>query len=132
MSWLKIFKNVDVGDVVKQGMNGIDAVFFTNEEKAEYNKEMAGALAEYTKSTLSENTARSLTRRYIAVTIVAVFLLLVLTTVIFYPINTEYSAFVYNLLKDTLATPFTLVLAFYFGGYYLNKMAPMREKKKKE
>ena len=64
--------------LVDGAIKGIDALFFTKEEKAQQSIKVADAQVEYLKTTLNENTARSLTRRYLAIAIIGVFLLLLL------------------------------------------------------
>ena len=67
-------KAVDTAaDVVKMGARGIDAIWYTDEEKAGDAAKSAGLLykggelsIEYMKTTQNESSARSLSRRYLA------------------------------------------------------------------
>lgn len=121
-------KNVD--NIVDGAIKGIDKLVFTNEEKAEFNKSMADAVVEFTKSTLGENTARSITRRYVAYSIVFVFLLLIIASGSVYLVDKDYSIFLFDLAKS-IFTMVMMILAFYFGGYYASKFIGSKREKKK-
>ena len=59
--------------------NFIDEQNFTPEERAVYNAEMVGHYGEFMKTTVAENTQRSITRREIAIWVIrleAIFLIL--------------------------------------------------------
>ncbi|WP_054715347.1 hypothetical protein [Marinifilum fragile] len=84
--------------IIDGAIKGIDALFFTKEEKAQQSLKVADAQMQFLKTTLSENSARSLTRRFLALAIVGVFLLLILGAGLAYPINQEYAKFLFQLL----------------------------------
>lgn len=112
---------LDVNNVFTSISTGIDQLGFTKEEKEIYNKAAADALATFTKDTLGESTDRSKTRRQIALIVTAIYLLISISCIIlaFFDINKA------RLLLDvssalSLDTAFIMVLAFFFGGYYLN------------
>ena len=120
-------KNVD--KIVDGAVKGVDKLFFTNEEKAEFNKSMADAVVEYAQSTMGENTIRSITRRFVAFAIMGTYLLLILSAGAVYLVDENYSTFLFDLAKsqDSLAI---MVAVFYFGGYYANKFIGSNRKKK--
>jgi len=121
-------KNVD--NVISSSISGIDKLFFTNEEKAEFNKTMADAVAEHAKASLGENSIRAITRRFIAFAIVLPNQILLLATGVMYWFSEEYAAFLFQLAKEQ-ATAFMMVLVFYFGGYYASKFIGSKKKTKK-
>jgi len=110
-----------IKDVFDKVTSGVDKMFFTNEERADFNKNMADSQLEFVKQTVSENSTRSITRRYIAVSIVFVYLFLMLFAVGVYYFDKEYAEFVFNTANVGLGTLVIMVAAFYFGGYYLSQ-----------
>jgi len=120
-------KNVDT--IIGGAVKGIDKLIFTNEEKAEFNKAMADSVVEFTKSTLGENTARSLTRRYVTYAFVGTFLVLVLGSGAVYLIDKDYSMFLFDLSKSIFSIVM-MIAAFFYGGYYAGKFIGSEKKKK--
>lgn len=110
-------------------IKGIDALFFTKEEKAQQSIKVADAQMEYLKTTLSENSARSLTRRYLALAIMGVFLFLILATGAAYPVNKEYAMFLFELV-EALNTLVMMVAGFFFGAYMIGSHLFGRTSKK--
>lgn len=110
MSWLTKINPMKV----LKGVGGfIDESFLSKEE-------IQTAITEHYKTTLQETTPRSITRRYIAVSIVAVFLILLLGSGAAYPFNPDYATFLFELVKEIFGIVLTIVI-FYFGGYYGGK-----------
>lgn len=71
MSWLsELFSAPSVlktgTELLKMGAKGLDNWNFSEEEKAEFNMAYAKMHMEFVKNSLTENSARSLTRRYMA------------------------------------------------------------------
>lgn len=121
-------KNVD--KVIGGAISGIDKLFFTKEEKAEFNKNMADSVATFVQSTVGENSIRSITRRFLALSIMGVYLALVLGTAGVYLVDQDYSTFLFSIVKDQSALAI-MVAAFYFGGYYAGKFIGSVSNKKK-
>jgi len=120
MGWLSnIFTRINPQKVFDTVASGADKLIFTKEEKAELNKEMIQAQAEFVKNTLNESSIRSYTRRVIAVSIVSVYLFLVLLGVGFYPFIPAYSAFIFSVVSE-LNMAFIATISFYFGCSMLN------------
>ena len=98
----------------------VNDLHLSDSERLEYNKQIADAAAEFSKSTMSENTVRSRTRRAIAIAWIRVELFLVLLSVASWPYSEEYAAFVFSIAVSTLMLGGTwAVIGFFFGGYYL-------------
>ncbi|WP_421921232.1 hypothetical protein [Marinifilum sp.] len=104
--------------ILDGAIKGIDALFFTKEEKAQQSLKVADAQMEFLKTTLSESSARSVTRRYLALAIVGVFLFLILGSGMVYPINQEYAKFLFELV-NSLNTLVMMVAGFFFGAYMI-------------
>lgn len=130
MGLLNLFKGkIDVGRVVDKLADGADTLRFSNEERAEFNLKMADRLAEYAKDTLSENTIRSKARRHIALIVVYAFIILLIAAIVLHFVDPEKSKFLIEIISGfPISTGFIMVLAFFFGGYYL-KNAPFINKK---
>lgn len=119
-------------DTVKTILKASDGLRFSNEERSEFNLKVADGLAEYAKSTLSENTIRSKARRHIAILVVYTFIGLLLAGIVLHFIDPEKSEFIMKIVSGSpISTGFLMVLAFFFGGYYL-KNAPFINKKEKK
>lgn len=125
MSWIGIaFKSIfgqsklDIGNTFNTVAKGIDNLAFTDQERVD-------KLSEFVKDTLSENTERSKSRRFIAkfiiINVFAVFWLCVL--LIFKGI--DISKILELSGEFMLPTAFLMVLAFFFGSHI------MRDVKKK-
>lgn len=115
---MKFLSGKRADQLVDGTIKGIDALFFTKEEKAQQSIKVADAQVEYLKTTLSENTARSLTRRYLALAIIGVFLLLLISAGVAYPFNQDYAHFLFELV-GSLNTLVMMVAGFFFGAYMI-------------
>lgn len=126
MGWL----NKDRSEVVKgtikmahdiRGM--VDDKNFTAEEKSRSDLEYADANADFYKTTLSESTARSITRRTVAVDTVRFFFLLTAFIIGSWKFDEEWARFAMETVVEfKLPQAFIMIMAFFFGGYYLNKL----------
>ena len=130
---LSIFNKLNPQKLVDSAVSGLDKSFFSKEEKTEQAMKIMDAQAEFVKSSLAASTVSSTTRRYIAVSIVVVFLLLVLTSASVYLIDKEYAKFIIDLLDQKLGTLVLMVAGFYFGGYMVsNHLIKGMDKNKKK
>ncbi len=128
-SWLTAGgKAVDTAsDVVRGAMSGIDALVLTDEEEIQYGikktelkLKVADSLASHVKDTLSESTERSQARRWIAKSIVKVWLSMMLLNVPIYIWDKEIGKEIFEVAKAyQLGTAVLMVLAFYFSLYGL-------------
>ena len=133
MGLLSLFKGkIDVGRVVDKLADGADTLRFSNEERAEFNLKMADRLAEYAKDTLSENTIRSKARRHIALIVVYTFIVLLIAAIVLHFVDPEKSKFLIEIISGSpISTGFIMVLAFFFGGYYLKNVSFVNKKERK-
>lgn len=114
------FKKVFSGpDAVASAMDGVkkglDAVWFTNEERAQADDKVRDFMIRYLEATQPQNLAR----RYIAFGIVGLWMALVALAVASRPFSLDYSDFVFSTLRDVVAVPFAGIMAFYFGAHLI-------------
>ena len=128
MSWITtgvkaIFgkSTLNIGDTFSTVSRGIDNLKLTEQERAD-------KLGKFVENTLNENTMRSKSRRFIAkFVIINVFLVFWLcVAMIFKGIDIKPILELANIFM--IPTAFLMVLAFFFGGYYLG-MFKNKEKK---
>lgn len=125
-----LFKGrLDISKAFETVTGGVDKAIFTPEERADLNKGVAQAQVNYIKTTVSENSIRSVTRRYLSVGIVGVFLLLLIAAAVAFPFSADYAKFLLDLAL-TLNTLVMMVAAFFFGGYYAKKFVDSRRNAK--
>ncbi len=125
MNLMSLFSSPDkVLRIAEKGMDGaisgIDKLIFTDEEKSEAGKAIVDAHIKLMQVLSDENTARSITRRYISVAIIYITLFLALLGVGLYRLDPDYSQFIFSVVKD-LSTPFLAVLTFYMGPYQIGQ-----------
>ena len=108
-------------ELVKSGVNGIDALFFTKEEKSKASMEMINMWIRTQEVLRDENTAKSITRRYLAVSIIAFTFILGLFAVAVHPWFPEWSDYALKLLRE-YGFMTTSVIVFYFGYYAVKQI----------
>ncbi len=101
--------------------SGVDKLFFTNEEKSDAAQKAWDQWLEWYKLSSTENSARSYTRRIMAVMFSSVFLFILLAAAGVWLIDKEYAAFLFDLGKE-LFPMVSGILFFYFGYYAVNSM----------
>lgn len=95
-----------------------DMLVFTDEEKSITNQKSMELFIEYQKATLPQNV----TRRMIAIAVVALWLFLALLTAlsggggIMFHVErlTEVSKYFFQFMEDVINVPFGLIIGFYF------------------
>jgi len=110
-------KVVDVGlDLAKQAANGIDALFFTAEEKSKASLQAIELWIKTQEIIRDEGSARSITRRVLAVMILSFTLILGLATCAIWPYNAAWAVYLLAVLKE-FGFMTGAVTVFYFGYY---------------
>ncbi len=123
MSWIgKIFgtekaieKGMDTIDTIANGaIRGLDAAFYTKEEKAIDGIKIMAMRMDMVKSLQDENSARSLTRRILAIIILGNFFLHLNAYLVLRYFNVDLP------VGEVLAAESTLVsiVGFFYFGYY--------------
>lgn len=98
--------------------NWIDEQKFTEEEKAKYNAEMITHYSEFMKSTVAENTQRSITRRSIAIWVIRSEIGFLASSAVLYKLDMELAEYIYKIATDSPMGYLTLgVGAFFFGAH---------------
>jgi hypothetical protein len=120
---------VEAADIFKGFRDGVDAMAFTKEEIAGLNVKLADKLADYAKDTLSENTERSKTRRFLAKFITFNFFGAFWLLVVLLLLGKNIDLILKLIGAFNLGTLMLMVGAFFFGGYYLKQY--QKEKKNK-
>ena len=122
-----------VGDVVEKVGKAADTLNFSQQERANLNAETVESLAEFVKATASESTDRSITRRYLAIMIIAVYLLVSLFIIVYYPFNHENAQqLVKMVIELDLGIAFISVIAFFFGAHMIRGFVPQKNTKAKK
>ena len=123
----------NVTKLVDGAVSGVDKLFFTREERADYLQKVAQNQLEFLKTTINESSARSLTRRYIAVMIMGVFLLLLLFGAVTFKFDQAWADYILAEAKS-LATLALMVAGFYFGSYAIGQYVinPLRKINKRQ
>lgn len=99
--------------IVDGAVAGVDKLFFTAEEKSEASAKVAEWYLRYLAATQPQNLAR----RLLAMVVALLWAVLVLAGVIAWPIDAEYSAFIFSILTDVVAIPFSGIMGFYFAAH---------------
>lgn len=115
---------VDVGRAFEAVTSAADKAAFSQEERADFNKSVADAQVEYLKTTVSENSIRSITRRCISFAVMGTFLALVIMAAIVYRIDPEWARFILEICAGRLGAITFMVAVFFFGAYYAKKFIP--------
>ncbi len=122
----------DNGLLVRAG-GWIDGLSYTDQESAEdakalvkhaaeARKQVIDTVVEHVKNSANENTQRSLTRRYAALSIIRVELFLVLSAVVVWPWNEAYAQFIWLVASSVLMFgAFSAVIVFFFGSYGISQ-----------
>ena len=99
----KAAENVtEIGKTMIKGVGTwIDERKFTAEEAVKAGQKALETWVDIQKVLASENTVRSITRRYLAWGIIGVFLFLVLLAVAMFKIDKEFAGFILIIIKDT-------------------------------
>jgi hypothetical protein len=107
-------------DTVKDVRSGIDKIWYTDEEKADYAFKVSEMVLQRAKLALDESSLRSMTRRIISVSVVFIAEFLTVVLVVLYLTKRSESMIngIWEILKFW-ATPLAIVLAFYLGYYGL-------------
>ena len=108
--------------VLDAGIRGLDALVFTEEERAELNKRLGDQWLELQKLLGQETTTQSVTRRVLAMLVVVPFVILVLSAAVVYPFNQEYAKFLLDLAQSQFGWLTMGVAAFYFGPFMIQRM----------
>lgn len=108
--WGSIFGSKETGDALVNGaVKGIDALFFTDEEKSQASKEGFQLYIEYQKATAPQNVAR----RYIALMVGALWSILILLSTGLAVFNHDSFSQVWD-IAEKVSIVWGLIVTFYY------------------
>ncbi|MFA5458049.1 MAG: hypothetical protein WC261_10505 [Synergistaceae bacterium] len=111
-----------VADTVKSGVGMLDNAFYTDQEKAADAGKMMDLWLEIQKTTASENSIRSITRRVLAWIIMGAYVLIVLAACALWKLDAAWAQYILNLLTETNLSYLALIVGFfYFGSYAIGQ-----------
>jgi len=113
--------------VLDGAISGIDKLFYTNEEKADSRKEVAKMYMAHQTLILGENTARSITRRILAIMIIGAFLSGLIFSVGIWKYSPGWAKFTLG-VTGHLSTGFGGIIVFYYGYYAVGNIMDKRKK----
>ena len=113
-------KNAD--KLVDGAINGLDKMFYTDEEKADARAKMGDWYIKLQETLRDESSIRSVTRRVIAFLILGPYVLLVVGGAAAYPFNTEYAKFLLSVANGQFGMLAIAVGGFYFGPHMIGRM----------
>ena len=100
----------------------VGSAHFTEEERAEYNKDNLRDIRAFVVKTLDENTDRSRARRDIAVFFIQFYALMLFMCGMTYPIDPEWSVIWFNLTTSlSVGGLVTAISIFFFGSHAVSK-----------
>ena len=132
MAWWNIFttseKAIDTAaNIINGAVSGLDALFFTEEEKAKVSQQTMDTWLKMQAAIADESSVRSITRRRIAQAFIYTFLLFLIVGGILYPFNVEWATHVLGLAKQ-MTTPVLVILGFYFGYFAISNVVGAAKK----
>lgn len=119
--WLTGVKTADkamdtINNLTDHVAGGLDQLFFTDQEKAQVSLETMQMHLALIKTTMSESSIRSITRRVLAWLIMAGFLILILLAATIWKVDAEWAAFIFECAKQIYEL--VLMVGFFYFGYY--------------
>ena len=126
-------KAVDrAGSIIEKTITGvgnfIDKRSFTEQERAEFSMKGIEMFLRVNEILAGENTIRSVTRRYLAIMIITVFLVLILFAVAMYRFDPGWSKFALEVAKDTQLGYLVLGVGFIYFGLAMNYFKKQKQK----
>ena len=111
-----------VEKVVDAGISGLDKLVFTEEEKADYHRELQKLHLKFVEISASESTAQSISRRLICLPVVYSWLAMIF-------LNAGFTVFLPDLNSDILMqsisymnTPALASIGFYTGRHIVSEL----------
>jgi len=127
-AWLKFLspKTIDTaaeaGKKITDGIvDGIDAIWFTNEEKAAYKQKGTETILKFWELTAKENTQQSIARRELAKMTFKVFFFFLLSAAVVYKFDPVYSKILLG-YADMIKFLVSAIAVIYFGPHQIQKI----------
>lgn len=119
---LGLVSKADNSKTIQKGLEWLDNRKFTDEEKAQYALDFA-------KAHVNENSYQSVVRRFLASSIIGVWLLFLVGTAVAWPFYEKYSDRLYE-LAGSMKFAVSAIIIFYFGYYGVTKIVDRFKGKK--
>jgi len=129
MNWLKAIGSFLIGGTSGSGSNGMEIVKgvgnwidnqqFTEQEKAVDSMKRAELYGQFFKQTMEENSERSRTRRQLSLLVIRWWLLTLTFSALLYPVNLQWSEYVFKIATYTGVTTLVLGIGAFFWGTHL-------------
>ena len=108
-----------VEKVVSAGISGIDKLIFTDEEKADYHKELQKLHLKFIEVAANESSTQSVSRRVICLPVVYAWLLLILLNVFCdIVLNQQFSSIAEGV--EQMSLPALAAIGFYVGRHIVS------------
>ena len=115
---------------VASGIGGwIDGLKLTDQEKQEFQGEMAKHYSDFMASTVSENTERSRTRRDIALWIIKLEAFFLVFSLVAFKLDPAWAKYAYQIATDSPWGYLTLGVGAFFFGAHLVRAAKNQDEK---
>lgn len=101
--------------IVDGAVAGLDKLVFTKEERAEMDDKARDWFLRYLEATQPQNLAR----RFIALVVVGLWATLILAGICAWWVSQAFSMFVFKVLAEVVAMPFSIIIGFYFAAHVL-------------
>ena len=102
-------------------INGIDKLFYTEEEKAEAGQKTAATILSFWQTFATENSEQSKARRELAMMVFKSYFALIFMAVAVYGFNDKYASFIFSIVAG-LSTLVMMVAGVYFLPHQLSKL----------
>lgn len=110
-------------DTVKAAVKGvgefIDEQNYTEQEKAEYFKDLGKVYGHFLSNTVNESTERSKTRRALSIMVIKNWIGMVWLLIIVGAFNPEYARFIFSVAFHTALITLVLGIGAFFWGTHL-------------
>ena len=115
-SGTKVAENAsDIAKTLTSGIvSGIDALVFTDQEKAQYSAKAGELYLKFYETFGKENSEQSKARRMLAVMTFKVYFFLILAGVAVYKFDAEYAKFMFEIVKSI-----TWLVGMVAGAYFI-------------
>ncbi len=123
-------KIIDAGaDAGRAIAAGVDAMFFTDEEKSRATQEAWNTWLDHQRMVLGESSIRSITRRKLAVGVIQTYMFLVVAAAVVWKIDAIWAVHIIECIK-LISLITGAVVAFYFGPYMIGRELLNKKKDK--
>lgn len=127
-AWLSFLTPKTIETAAKAGknitdgiVNGIDAIWLTEEEKIQYKQKGTETILKFWELTAKENTEQSKARRELAKMTFLVFFLFLISSAVVWKFDPEYSEILLR-YADMLTFIVSSIAVIYFGPHQISKI----------